>query len=74
MNRRYVTPLFAFLLSGGMSCMVSGVATLRAAGLSEDFMTVWLRDAWLPSWAVAFPAAWVFAPRVRRFVESLVRE
>lgn len=74
MKRRYAAPLFALLLSGGMSCLVSGVATFRALGASEDFAVLWLRDGWLPSWAVAFPAAWVFAPMVRRFVEGLVRE
>lgn len=74
MNRRFATPLFALLLSCGMSCLVSGVATLRAVGVPDDFLRVWLLDAWLPSWAVAFPAAWLFAPIVRRFVEGLVRE
>ena len=74
MSRRFATPLFALLLSCFMSCLVSGVATFRASVTPPDFVEIWLLVAWLPSWAVAFPAAWLFAPLVRRLVESLVRE
>ncbi|MEM6441195.1 MAG: DUF2798 domain-containing protein [Pseudomonadota bacterium] len=74
MSRRLATPVFALLLSCVMSCLVSGVATYRAIGLPPGFWERWLVEAWLPSWAVAFPAAWLFAPLVRRMVEALVRE
>lgn len=74
MSRRFATPLFALLLSCVMSCLVSGVATFRSIGLPPDFLARWLVEAWLPSWAVAFPAAWFFAPVVRRLVESVVRD
>lgn len=69
---RYAPVLFGLLLSGMMSAMVSGIATLRAAGLSEALPRLWL-EAWLFSWAVAFPAVLVLAPFTRRVVARLTR-
>jgi ABC-type thiamin/hydroxymethylpyrimidine transport system permease subunit len=63
--------LFGFFLSGLMSLMVSGIATARAAGLSDLFVYKWL-TAWLGSWLVAFPVVLVVAPIVRRLVGKLV--
>jgi hypothetical protein len=62
---------FGFLLSGMMSFMVSGFATLMAIQLSADFPLHWLK-AWLPSWALAFPAVLVIAPFVRRLLSRIV--
>lgn len=70
--QRYEPLLFALLLSGLMSLLVSGVATWHAIGLVAGFAGKWL-DAWLGSWMVAFPAVGVIAPRVRRLVACLVR-
>jgi hypothetical protein len=64
-------PLFAALLSGLMSLLVSGVATWQAMGGGAGFSAQWLQ-AWLGSWAVAFPAVTVVAPQVRRFVARVV--
>jgi hypothetical protein len=69
---RYELPLFALLLSGLMSLLVSGVATLNAIGPIAGFTTKWLA-AWLGSWAVAFPAVMVVAPLVRRVVARCVQ-
>ncbi len=63
--------LFGLFLSGLMSLIVSGIATSRAAGLSEDFLGLWF-SAWLTSWFVAFPVVLVVAPIVRRLVAYLV--
>lgn len=75
MNRlpaaRFEHLLFALLLSGLMSLLVSGVATWNAIGLVDDFNAKW-RAAWLGSWAVAFPAVMVIAPLVRRIVSRLI--
>lgn len=69
---RYEHMLFGFVLSGLMSCIVSGISTLRAAGLVEGFAGLWL-SAWLTSWLVAFPVVLVVAPASRRIVHRLVR-
>ena len=69
---RYELPLFALLLSGLMSLLVSGVATLNAVGPVDGFAAKWL-GAWLGSWAVAFPAVMVVAPFVRRVVARCVQ-
>lgn len=54
-----------------MSCIVSGLATALGLGLSVEFPLLWLR-AWLPSWAIAFPAVLVVAPFVRRILAQIV--
>lgn len=68
---RYAHILFGFILSGLMSLMVSGIATFRAVGLVTDFLPRWIVGAWLPSWAIAFPAVLVVAPITRRIVARL---
>ena len=68
---RFEHPLFALLLSGLMSLLVSGVATLHALGRHDGFVGQWLA-AWLTSWSVAFPAVLVIAPLVRKVVARMV--
>ena len=68
---RFEHPLFALLLSGLMSLLVSGVATWNALGGHGGFAAKWL-GAWLHSWLVAFPAVMVIAPLVRKLVARLV--
>lgn len=63
---------FGFVLSGLMSLLVSGIATFRAIGATEGFLSAWT-GAWLPSWLVAFPVVLVVAPVARRFVNAMVR-
>ncbi|MEM8851397.1 MAG: DUF2798 domain-containing protein [Pseudomonadota bacterium] len=67
---RYGPILFGFILSGLMSCLVSGIATLRVTGLVASFPVDWL-GAWLFSWAVAFPTVLIVAPIARRLVAQL---
>ncbi|MEM8823761.1 MAG: DUF2798 domain-containing protein [Pseudomonadota bacterium] len=64
---RFAPMLFGFILSGLMSCLVSGVATLRATGLTSTFPLDWL-GAWMFGWAVAFPTVLIVAPIARRLV------
>ena len=52
-----------------MSCVVSGVATLNAAGLSDDFAALWAA-AWYKSWIVAFPNL-VVAPLTAALLHAL---
>ncbi|MFG3695756.1 DUF2798 domain-containing protein [Stutzerimonas stutzeri] len=70
--RRYAPLLFALLLSGFMSLMVSGISTLRATGPVPGFFELWI-SAWLAAWLFAFPAVLVVTPLARRAVERLVR-
>lgn len=69
--RKYAPVVFALILSGLMSLMVSGIATLRAVGPTPGFAGLWL-GAWLTAWLLAFPLVLVIAPLARRAVESLV--
>ena len=63
---------FGLLLSGMMSCIVSGLSTFLATGAVPNFLFLWMR-AWLPSWMVAFPAVLIVAPIVRRILKSIVK-
>lgn len=63
-----VVPLLLSLL---MSGIVSTVATLYAVGLTPDIGTRILR-AWAMSYLIAFPAAVVVLPVVRRIVARIV--
>lgn len=64
--------LFGFILSGVMSLIVSGIATVRAADLADGVFGLWM-GAWITSWLVAFPTVLVVAPMARRVVAKLVR-
>ncbi len=69
---RFAPVVFGFVLSALMSFIVSGIATLRTAGLADGFLQLWL-GAWLPSWLVAFPVVLVVAPLARKAVSKLLR-
>lgn len=69
---RFAPVLFGLILSGMMSCMVSGISTLRAVGLAEGFFTKWM-TSWGISWAIAFPVVLVVAPITRKIVAKLIR-
>ncbi len=59
--------LFAVLTTAFASCLVSGISTWRAIGLTSEFPLHWL-GAWLWSWPVAAPAMYFIAPHVRRLL------
>ena len=67
---RFAPALFGLVLSGLMSLLVSGIATLRAVGLVDGVLALWMTN-WLSSWVVAFPAVLVVAPLARRLVARL---
>ena len=69
---RFAPVLFGFILSGLMTCMVSGIATLRALGLGQGFFGQWM-TTWVVSWAIAFPVVMFVAPITRRIVTRLTR-
>ncbi|MGB1234433.1 MAG: DUF2798 domain-containing protein [Planktomarina sp.] len=66
---QFAPVLFGFILSGLMSCIVSGIATLRATGM--DFTLSLWGSSWITSWIVAFPAVLIVAPIARRLVTRL---
>ncbi|GIT91671.1 hypothetical protein JANAI62_21280 [Jannaschia pagri] len=70
---RFAPVLFGFILSGLMSLIVSGIATLRAAGLIDGLFGLWMGN-WLTSWAVAFPTVLVVAPVARRLVARVTQQ
>ncbi len=72
MPARLAPALFGFVLSGMMSFVVSGVATLRNAGFADGVLSLWL-GAWLLSWLIAFPVVLIVAPAARRLVSLVVK-
>ena len=72
LSPRFAPIAFGFVLSALMSLVVSGISTVRTAGLIEGFGNLWI-GAWLPSWLIAFPIVLIVAPVARRVVGSLVR-
>lgn len=71
--RRFENLVFSFVLSGLMSCVISGVATFRAVGAVENFLSFW-GGAWVASWLVAYPVVLFAAPASRRIVHRLMRD
>lgn len=69
---RYAHILFGFMLSGMMSLIVAGISTLRAVGLIEGFVSIWM-GAWVSSWIVAFPVVLFVAPLARRAVAVVTK-
>lgn len=70
---KYAPLLFALILSGLMSLLVSAIATLRASGLVPQFTEIWL-GAWLTAWLFAFPTVLLVAPLTQRLVRLLLRQ
>jgi hypothetical protein len=68
---KYAPVLFAAILSGMMSLLVSGISTYRAVGAVEGFLPLW-GGAWLAAWVVAFPAVVLVAPLARKAVQGMI--
>ncbi|MEM1236462.1 MAG: DUF2798 domain-containing protein [Pseudomonadota bacterium] len=65
--------LVSLIVSGLMSCMVSGVSTLRALGFIDGFFGAWMSN-WAVSWSIAFPVLLIVGPIVRRAVAARTRD
>ena len=72
MPARFTPALFGLVLSGMMSLVVSGVATVRSAGLVGRVLSLWI-SAWLLSWLIAFPVALIVALVARRLVSLMIQ-
>jgi len=68
---RYASLVLPFFLTCVMTCVVSGISTLRVAGLGPGVLGTWL-VSWSVSWAVAYPTMLLVLPWVRRLVAALV--
>ena len=68
--QRFAPLVFAVLLTGVMTVVISGIATAINVGFPPDFLARWVR-AWLPNWAVACPVLLVVRPWVQRLTEQL---
>lgn len=68
---RFGTVVMPLILSIVMTFVVSGIATLKALGLSRSFIETW-PVSWALSWLVAFPTLLVVLPFVRRIVAAMV--
>jgi Protein of unknown function (DUF2798) len=68
---RYAPFVFGFILSGLMSLVVSGIATLRVTGPVAGFPGLWL-GAWLTAWLFAYPVVLVAAPLARGIVKRMM--
>jgi hypothetical protein len=69
--KRFAPYVFAVLLAGCMTLIVSGITTAINVGVPADFVARWMK-AWLPTWAIAFPALLVVRPFVQKLTERLI--
>lgn len=68
---RFAHVVTAFLLSGLMSLIVSGISTLRSIGLAPELLGRWMGN-WSISWATAFVVVLFVLPLVRWLTALLV--
>ena len=66
---RFVMPFF---LSVVMTCVISGVSSLRAVGFTADCLPLWL-GSWSLSWVFAYPTLLLVLPLARRATAAFVR-
>jgi hypothetical protein len=68
---RYASLVLPFFLTCVMTCVVSGISTLRVAGIGPGVLGTWL-VSWAMSWAVAYPPMLLVLPVVKKMVAALV--
>ena len=69
---RYEMLLFQFLISGMMSCLVSGMVSFINLGTDGFEFMLWF-EAWLIAWSIAFPTIVVMSPAIRLLTKSLIK-
>ncbi len=70
---RIAPAIVALIVSGGMSFLVSGLATWRAIGMPAEFIETWM-TSWIFAWAIAFPTLVILRPIVVKLVMRWVKE
>ncbi len=68
---RYASLVLPFFLTCVMTCVVSGISTLRVAGIGPGVLGTWL-VSWGMSWTVAYPTMLLVLPWVKKMVAALV--
>lgn len=66
---RFAPIAFALIMSFMMSCIISGISTVRAVGFVDGVVLEWM-GAWMFSWMVAFPVVTIVAPFSRKIVAA----
>ncbi len=69
---RFANALFALIMSGLMSCVVTGIATLKAIGFGPSTFADWM-GSWAFCWPIAFTVILTLGPSVKRLIARLVR-
>ena len=54
-----------------MTCLVSGISTLRGVGVTPGMFQLWM-GSWGVSWLIAFPTMMAVLPVVRRLTGKFV--
>jgi hypothetical protein len=68
---RFEPQLFALLLSGLMSLVVTSVAVIGHTGWVDGVLGMCVQT-WLPAWGIAFPLVMILAPGIRKLVRRCV--
>ena len=67
----YAVIVLPLLLSCIMTCLISGISTLRGVGFAPGVLQLWL-GSWGLSWLIAFPTLLAVLPLVRRLTAAVV--
>jgi len=69
---RFAHAVFGLIMSGLMSCIVTGIATVKAVGFGPGTLGDWMAS-WAFCWPIAFTVILTLGPMVKRKVERWVR-
>ncbi|WP_300069001.1 DUF2798 domain-containing protein [uncultured Ruegeria sp.] len=68
---RYARAVFSLIMSGLMSCIVTGIATVKAIGFGPRTVGDWMAS-WAFCWPIAFTVILLLGPTVQRLVNRLI--
>jgi hypothetical protein len=69
---RFAHIILPLVITFCMTCVVSGVSTIKNLGIHDPmFLSSWM-DAWGASWIVAFPVLLILLPIIRKFVFTFI--
>lgn len=68
---RYARAVFSLIMSGLMSLIVTGIATVKAIGFNPGTVGDWMAS-WAFCWPIAFTVILLFGPSVQRMVNRMV--
>jgi len=68
--KKYATGVFIFLVALTMSFLMSFALTIINLGFPDDFARRWMQ-AFLLAFPIAFVAAYLVVPPIRKFVDTI---